>query len=247
MPSCQSPLAGDHWPPSLADHHIAYRAQVRAKVAAIRADQGVAGAAEQARALLVMARRHLEAARVRLVLVGGLPGTGKSTVAAALGEQAGWEVLRSDVVRKELAGLDPQASGAAAFGTGIYTREATDATYRALLERARPLLERGRTVVLDASWTDAEHRRWAEALAAATTSDLIELRCVAPAEVAAGRIRARAAAGRDPSDADEAVAAAMAASADPWPSAIELDTTPPVEEVAGAARAAVLAVPAPLD
>lgn len=240
-------LAGDHWPPSLADHHIAYRAQVRAKVAAIRADQGVAGAAEQARALLVMARRHLEAARVRLVLVGGLPGTGKSTVAAALGEQAGWEVLRSDLVRKELAGLDPQASGAAAFGTGIYTREATDATYRALLERARPLLERGRTVVLDASWTDAEHRRWAEALAAATTSDLIELRCVAPAEVAAGRIRARAAAGRDPSDADEAVAAAMAASADPWPSAIELDTTPPVEEVAGAARAAVLAVPAPLN
>jgi len=240
-------LAGDTWPPSLADHHIAYRAQVRAKVAAIRADQGVAGSAEQAQALLELARRHLEAARVRLVLVGGLPGTGKSTVAAALGEAAGWEVLRSDVVRKELAGLPPAASGAAPYGTGLYAPAATDATYRALLDRARPLLERGRTVVLDASWTRDEHRRWAAALADETASDLIELRCAAPTGVAAARIRARAAGGGDASDADEAVAAAMAATADPWPTAIDLDTTPAVDEVAEAARAAVRAVPAPLD
>src|SRR5690606_37169291 len=53
--------AGDAWPATLAHHHVAYRAQVRAKVSAIRADQGVADAAPKARALLDQCLRHLHA------------------------------------------------------------------------------------------------------------------------------------------------------------------------------------------
>ena len=217
--------AGDMWPASLAHHHIAYRAQVRAKVSAIRAEQGVNDAAPKAQRLLELSLAHLEAGRVRLVLVGGLPATGKSTLARGIGERSGALVIRSDVLRKERAGLAPHERAAASYQQGIYSRDATAATYADLLRRAEHALQRGQTVVLDASWTDDTHRVGARQLADETASDLVELRCVAPADITAARIVARAATGSDPSDADRPIATAMAAIADPWPTAITIDTT----------------------
>jgi aminoglycoside phosphotransferase family enzyme/predicted kinase len=217
--------AGETWPASLAHHHIAYRAQVRAKVAAIRADQGAVESVREAQALLDLAHRHAEAARVRLVLVGGLPGTGKSTLAAALGEALGAVVLRSDEIRKRLAGMPSDHSTAAAFEEGIYEAESTAATYAELADQARQALRLGESVILDASWTRAEHRALAARVAQETFSDITELRCDTPPEVAARRMRRRRDLGGDPSDADEAIAAAMAEKADPWPDAVVIDTT----------------------
>jgi aminoglycoside phosphotransferase family enzyme/adenylate kinase family enzyme len=229
--------SGGHHPASLAHHYVAYRAGVRAKVACIRAGQGVPAAVGEARDLLDLARRHLEAGRVRMVVVGGLPGTGKSTLARRLADRAGWAVLRSDEVRKELAGVEPSAHMAAAFAEGIYRPDFTEAAYGELLLRARQLLERGESVVLDASWTDAARRAEAAALADATVAELVELRCDAPAEVAAGRMGHREVG--DPSDATPAVAAAMAASADPWPTAVVIDTTADPETAEAAAADAL--------
>lgn len=227
----------------LLHHYVAYRAHVRAKVACLRyrqedpSDPARGAAADEARVLLELCDRHLDAARVRLVLVGGAPGTGKSTVAVGLAEATGWEVLRSDVVRKELAGLGPtDRAGAAAVGEGLYGAAMTEATYAELLARARPLLADGRSVVLDASWTRAEHRDAARALAVEAVADVVELRCELDPELAAARIRARAAEGTDASDADEAVAAVLAAAADPWPDAVVLDTSGRVEAVLDGAR-----------
>jgi aminoglycoside phosphotransferase family enzyme/predicted kinase len=221
--------ADDSWPASLVDHNLAYRAQVRAKVLAIRADQGDTDAARQARELLGLALDHLRAARVRLVLVGGLPGTGKSTIAAGVAETSGLELLRSDVIRKQLARLAPGLGATAGFGEGIYSPQATEATYDELLRRAEVGLSHGATVILDASWSVAARRSQARQVAQACAADVIELRCSAPVEVTAERMRARAEAGTDASDADEHIAAAMAAVADPWPEATELVTTGPVE------------------
>src|SRR5699024_2792240 len=123
---------------------------------------------------LALARRHLEAARVRLVLVGGLPGTGKSTLAAGLADALGAVLIRSDVVRKELAGLSSDDSAPAPYGAGIYAPTWTDATYHEVLRRAREALERGQTVVLDASWSDQSHRAEARRIADETVSDLVE-------------------------------------------------------------------------
>lgn len=223
--------SGDGWPASLAHHHIAYRAQVRAKVTAIRAAQGAEGAAEQARRLLDLCLAHLREAEVRLVLVGGRPGTGKSTVAAGLGEAIGAVVLRSDVIRKERAGLSPTDSAAAAFGEGIYSPAATDATYRDVLDRARHHLSMGETVVLDASWSREVHRALAREVASDTSSSLVELQCVLDPEVAAERIAERARRGGDPSDADADVAAAMASTEDDWPGSTPIDTASAPDEV----------------
>ncbi|HEY8544133.1 MAG TPA: AAA family ATPase, partial [Acidimicrobiales bacterium] len=238
--------ADDTWPPSLAHHHVAYRAHVRAKVTAIRAAQGDPAAAGEAGRLLDLALRHLEAGQVRLILVGGLPGTGKSTLAAGLGDALHATVLRSDEVRKELAGLAPTTPAPAAFGEGIYTEEATARTYATLLERATVGLRLGEVVVLDASWMDPEARARARRVAEAAAAELVELRCTAPPDVAAERMRARAKAGGDPSDATEEIAARMAAGAVPWPEATTIDTSGPAGATLQAARAAVEAVgPAP--
>jgi aminoglycoside phosphotransferase family enzyme/predicted kinase len=216
--------ADDTWPASLAHHHVAYRAQVRAKVAAIRAGQGDQPAAGEARRLLGLARRHLAVGAVRLVLVGGLPGTGKSTLADGLAGTLGATVIRSDVVRKELAGLRPDQPASAGFGEGLYTADVTDATYRELLRRAEVALGRGEVVVLDASWGSEHRRSKARAVATRTASDLVELLCRAPAETAARRMHHRRRRGGDPSDATPEIAAELARVEDPWPAAAVLDT-----------------------
>jgi len=218
-------FADDTWPASLAHHHVAYRAQVRAKVGAIRARQGAAPAADDARTMLALARRHLEAGAVRMVLVGGLPGTGKSTLATGLGELFGATVLRSDEIRKELAALPPEQPAPAAFGEGLYRPEATAATYGEVLARAGVALGLGESVILDASWTAEPWRARARDLAAGCHADLTELRCGTDPALAAQRIRHRLAAGRDPSDATPEIAAHLAAAEDPWPAATEVDTS----------------------
>lgn len=219
----------DGAPPSLVDHHIAYRAHVRAKVACLRVEQGDAQAAESARSHLVLAAAHLRRGRIRLVLVGGLPGTGKSTVAARLGERLGTVVLRSDVVRKELAGIAPDTRATSAVGTGLYSADRTDATYAALLQRAEGLLGLGHSVVLDATWASAALRHRAAAVAHATHSELVAVECRCPADLADARIAKRAATTHDPSDATAAVRRAMATTFDAWPDAIGIDTSSEVD------------------
>jgi aminoglycoside phosphotransferase family enzyme/predicted kinase len=226
--------SGESHPVSLAHHYIAYRAGVRSKVACVRTDQGVPAAADEARHLLSLASSHLEVGRVRLVLVGGLPGTGKSTLAAALADRTGWRMLSSDVIRKELLGVAPATRLAAKYGEGIYQPEHIVATYRELLARARHFLGHGESVVLDASWTDVRWRREAAEVARATASELVALRCYAPTDIAARRLIARDL--HEASDATPGIAVAMASAAAPWPEAAAVDTSCTIEESVANAR-----------
>ncbi len=230
-------LEHDHWPRSLEHHYVAYRAHVRAKVASLRhADRGDAASAAEAAALLALAQQHLEAGRVRIVLIGGLPGSGKTTLAVDLAHALGGEHLRSDAVRKERAGVAAGEHRAAPFGAGLYDAATTEATYAALLDEARHHVERGRSVVLDASWSDPQRRNDAAALAAATAADLVAFECRAPRSIIAKRLTARLAAGTDASDADLAVHDAMARRFAPWPEAVAVDAG---GNAADAVRAAV--------
>ncbi|HEU5161029.1 MAG TPA: AAA family ATPase [Streptosporangiaceae bacterium] len=228
--------AGDPAPPSLRHHYVAYRAFVRAKVACLRWSQGADAAAAEAGMFARIALRHLRAGAVTLAVVGGLPGTGKSTVAAALADRLGATLLASDRIRKELAGLAPEAPAGAAYGAGIYTAEWTRRCYEALLRRAEMLLARGETVIVDASFTAARDREAVAALGRRLAADVINLRCATPADQAARRLRTRP---RDVSDADPAIAARMAESAEPWPEAVTIDTSGAVERAVARAAAVV--------
>jgi uncharacterized protein len=219
-------LSGEGHPRSLLDHYVAQRACVRSKVACLRWEGGDHHAAADAETLLELARQHLERARVRLVLVGGVPGAGKSTLAEGLGSRLGWTVLRSDEVRKAQAGLDPLTPAPAAFRRGLYSPETTERVYAALLEQAGVALGHGESVVLDASWTSATWRARARRVAHDTAGDVVELRCHAPRAIAAARVSTR---GADASDATPAVSAALEALADDWPEAGVVDTSGPVD------------------
>ncbi|MGE3288041.1 MAG: AAA family ATPase [Pseudonocardia sp.] len=232
-------FSGDPAPASLVHHYVAYRAVVRLKVACLRHDQGDPQAAGEARLLALVALRHLREGAVRLVLVGGLPGTGKSTLAGRLADRFGATLLATDALRAQMPepgpphgddGSPPAARSPrpepARFREGRYTPQRVHRTYEALRERAALLLARGESVVLDASWTDAGERAAAARLAEEHGADLVELRCTAAPAVAATRILSR---GPTPSEATPAIAAAMAAAEDPWPRATPIDTEQPVE------------------
>ncbi|GAA2086559.1 AAA family ATPase [Actinomadura alba] len=213
-------------------YYVAYRAFVRVKVACLRWEQGDTAAATEAGRYAEIALRHLNAGAVSLVLVGGLPGTGKSALSEALGDRLGFTVLSSDRVRKELAELPPGVAAAAPYSTGIYDDSWTKRTYAELLRRTERLLSYGESVIIDASWTSARYR--ADAARIAAHSDLVSLICRTP--LAHERLRTRT---RGVSDADPMIAARMAEDADPWPDAIGIDTTGPIDDTIEHALSAV--------
>jgi len=216
-------FSAESHPESLIHHYIAYRAHVRAKVACIRHDQGDHAAAAEARRLLGICLHHLETVRVRLVLVGGLPAAGKSTLASRLADLLGYAVVRSDEIRKDLAGLAHDASAAAPVGEGLYKPELVEATYHEMLRRARLALERGVSVILDATWRDAHMREAARLLAQATCADLVEIDCTAPRSVRRARLARRK--GRVAASSDAKLEVLDCMKFDRWPGAVDVDTS----------------------
>lgn len=228
-------FAADPAPAALRHHYTAYRAFVRAKVACLRHEQCDADAASDVVRYADLTRRHLIRGSVRLTLVGGLPGTGKSTLAGSLADRFGAVLLSSDRLRKELAGLDPYRPAGAGYRQQLYQPETTARVYVELRSRAAALLARGESVVLDASWTSEDERVAATELAVLASADLVQIRCEAPAAVAAARLRHRQ---PTTSDADPVIAAAMACDADPWPEATTVATDVPPARSRAAAEVA---------
>jgi predicted kinase len=215
-------FSADPAPTALRHHYVAYRAFVRAKVGCLQAGQGDPHAAATARQLTGVTLRHLRAGAITVVLIGGLPATGKSALAGALASRLGCTVLSSDRVRKELAGVSPGEHSAADYGAGIYAPHWTERTYTELLRRAARLLAMGESVILDASWVSAGRRSAAASVAEAASADLVQLCCTAPSGITMQRMSRRQ---DDVSDASPVVAAQMAAVQEPWPEAIILDTS----------------------
>lgn len=226
-------FSGDTAPASLIEHTLSDRALIRSKVAALRAIEKGETVAPEGVALLRAAFDHSSRARVRMVLVGGLPGTGTSTLASGLADETGFALLRSDTIRRELAReLDIE-----------YDQASKDSVYDEMLQRARVLLENGENVILDASWTARQHRQQAEVVANDTMADLLAFRTDAPREVAFERIDERRSRGVDESQATPGVAAELARSADPWPEAHAFDTMRSVAATQQSALALVGATP----
>ncbi len=214
----------EHHPESLAHHYIAYRAHVRAKVACLRHEQGHAPSAALAQSYHRLCLEHLEEGRIRLVLVGGGPGVGKSVLAQGLSEQLRWPVLSSDETRKALAGVPADEHRFASPGEGLYDPETTDRTYERALAEAESLLSLGYSVILDASWSSDRHRDAARSAAGGFGAELIEIDCVLDPAVAKERIVRRLSNAWNPSDATPDVVDHLASVRDPWPTATSIDT-----------------------
>jgi aminoglycoside phosphotransferase family enzyme/predicted kinase len=195
---------------ALLPFYTAYRALVRAKVEGIELDEPEVSPDEKQRvhrrahAHWLVALGELEAAanRPALVLVGGLPGAGKSTLARGLGARARFHVLRSDVVRKQLAGVPEQQPATIGYQQGIYDAAWTQRTYDELLRRAGVILAEGERVIVDASFRTEAHRRQLLDAARAWGVPALMLHCVADEQAVHRRLAQRRG---DASDADWAV------------------------------------------
>lgn len=171
---------------------VAVRAAVRAHVAAAAGERG------EAAAYLALAREALEPHPPRLVALGGLSGSGKSTVAAALaplvGAVPGARVLASDRLRKRRFGVPVDRR----LGPEAYRPEVSTAVYADLRDEAAVVLAAGSAVIADAVHARADERRAIAAVAEAAGAPFLG----AWLDVPPDRLKARVAARRgDPSDA----------------------------------------------
>jgi uncharacterized protein len=223
--------SGDSPPPSLLDFYVASRAYVRVLVECLKGGGSGHSRWGDAARLLDVAEFHLQRGAVRLVLVGGPPGSGKSTLATWLGRHLKATVLRSDEVREE--------SGIPRGDERRYTTEQRDLVYERMCQRALANLTQGRSVVLDATWAARRWRVTASEVATRAVADLYEVRCECPPGLRSARIAGRRPTGAGTSEVTPSTADLLAATADPWPAAVPIDCSGPVEE---SGRAALVAV-----
>ncbi|MCA9220558.1 MAG: AAA family ATPase [Planctomycetales bacterium] len=234
----------DEPPEALRNFYRCYRACVRAKVCALRADQLTNHRADEAineaAEYLHLADRYAaDFARPLMLVVCGASGTGKSTVAAPLSQELGFVWLQTDAIRREMFGVSetpPQ------LNKGHYTTDKRQAVYNRMFDRADALLADGLSVILDGSFVSGEHRQAAAELARRRDVDLRFLWCDCPEPVASSRIQSRMAEGGSASEATSAVHHFHQASAD-WDFAglpfTPIDTTQSLPDITERVFAAV--------
>lgn len=196
----------------------AYRALVRAMVAALTSAEkeieaaARVGAREDARRYLAVAERAAWAAHMPfLIAVVGPSGTGKSTLAGALVARTAFAWLRSDVLRKQRAGLAALAHPADAERAALlYAPERSAEVYAALAAEAEALARAGRGGIIDATFRRRADRDRLRAAAARGAAPLLWIECRATPATVRDRLLTRAAQGTDPSDATWTVAEAQA-------------------------------------
>jgi hypothetical protein len=179
------------------DLYGAHRALVRVKVSLLTPSERP------------LAPRYLQAAEsalaprpVRLVLMCGLSGSGKTRIAHELAPLLDAVHLRSDVERKRMAGLGAGATSGSGVGTDLYSARRTGAVYDVLRDLAGQVLDGGMSVIIDASFMRREHRDAFAQLARSRGCKADIVHCTAPAQVLRRRVAERHAAGEDASEAD---------------------------------------------
>ncbi len=151
---------------------------------------------------LDMALAYLQPPEARLIAVGGLSGSGKSRLgrdlAPYIGAAPGARVVRSDVLRKRIAGVHPLDK----LGEQGYTPEMTQKTYQAVFDEARVVLATGHSVVADCVFSTPQERAAIEAVAAESDVPFVGFWLEAAPEVMAERVTTRT---KNASDADAEV------------------------------------------
>jgi hypothetical protein len=200
---------GDYSGVGVLRFYLAYRAMVRAKIAAIRARQRGAAKArhelKSCRSYLGLAHECLTRRRPALIITHGLPGCGKSTFAQLALERMGAIRIRSDVERKRLFGLAALADSKAQIDADIYSEDATRRTYARLKELARGLIAAGFPVIVDAAFLLHAEREGFRALAQEMAAPFVIASVQADAAVLAERLAQRSSRGNDASEAGIAV------------------------------------------
>ena len=201
-------VSGDFAGVELLRFYKVYRAMVRAKVAALRMQQPFLDKDEQQKlareyeSYIVLAENYIRDQPECLYITHGVSGSGKTTMARFVAGRLGAIHVRSDVERKRLFNLDPEASSDSMLNSGIYSAEATAKTFARLEQIAGSLLRAGHSVIVDATFLKQSKRRTFAELARQLAVPFAILDCAIDEQTARNRVQARMAAGQDASEAD---------------------------------------------
>jgi aminoglycoside phosphotransferase family enzyme/predicted kinase len=237
----------DQAPESLSAFFKSYRACVRGKVAVLRARQ-LTGPSSKSK--LSLARRYLDLADRYdellgppwLLVVCGASGTGKSTVAQAIAERLQMEVLRTDVVRREMIA----AKNLSSSPKDRYSAANRRSVYEEMYGRANELLASRTSVILDGTFLSRSSRAEALEIAERHGAHSLIVHCECPREVARARIAERTRQQVDPSEAPPEIVESQLEASEPdlpnWPS-LRLDTTQSVDLLVHKIVARMAAIP----
>jgi aminoglycoside phosphotransferase family enzyme/predicted kinase len=202
---------GDYAGLAVLPYYLVYRALVRALVDVIRSGQ-LQGSASEAKQLdeelhgyLDLAERWTQPRQPTLTITFGVTGSGKTSGTQPLVEREGAIRVRSDVERKRLFGLRPEAPSGAASGGGIYSREATDRTYQRLADCAAAVIRAGFPVIVDATFLTRRRRERFGKLAAELGAGFRIAEFAADDATLRQRVEERLREGKDASEATVAV------------------------------------------
>jgi hypothetical protein len=203
-------ISGDYDGVTLLPLYVVYRCLVRAKVAAIRRRERIAGESREEDSATLdhyckLAQVWLESRRPVLVVMNGLAGSGKTWLSTRLVTAMPAVRIRSDLERKRLFGLEEVADSDSGIASGIYDRKAGRAVYDRMFDGARSMLGAGFDVILDAAFLGTEARGRAKRIAADCGADFVIVQTTATQRTLEERLRQRRAAGKDASEADLAV------------------------------------------
>ncbi|MCE9553995.1 MAG: AAA family ATPase [Planctomycetes bacterium] len=225
----------DRPPAALTAFYKSYRACVRAKVTALRAQQippsERTAAAATCQVYLDLADQYAKQILPPILLVvRGLMGSGKSTLAAALADSLGLTMLGTDAVRRELYPPPPQP---AEYAAGIYAEADRQRVYEELFARVDRLLAAGSSVVLDGTFLTNALRHQAVETARAVGAVSLIVTCNCPEAITTQRMKKRQAQGDSLSDARPELLADQQRNDEPLPADLPLlsvDTILPLAE-----------------
>ncbi len=167
---CYIKASGDQDIEKIIKFYKCYRAMVRAKVNCFKTEDPYLNpdergeARRKAEVYFDLSRAYTLDNPVLLVNVG-LVGSGKTTMSKELAGRMGMVVISSDVVRKSLAGIHPSETRPSEIDSGIYSPHFSKLTYNTMFKQAKTWLERGVSVILDATFTHSESRQSARNIA----------------------------------------------------------------------------------
>ncbi len=183
---------------SLQNFYKCYYAYVRGKVISFRLGESSVTLEERAEEIGAASRyfdlAYTYSARLEkpaLVLMAGLTGTGKSVRAYSLAPRTGAEIIRTDILRKEMLHMAPAEKHYEAFGTGIYREEVTRKTYDKAIELASQKLTEGKSIIIDASYRSRADRQRALAAAERLKADFFIIECTCPENIIRKRLDMR--------------------------------------------------------
>ena len=150
----------------IIDFYKCYRASVRGKVESLKSEEKEIPEGEKK----ASGRRARDYYRLSLryavlgskpagIVVFGLIGTGKSTLAGSISKELSCDLFSSDIIRKGMFGITPTERRFESFDRGIYSKGVTDKVYGEIIKMGKKSLEDGKSVVIDASFSKRKYRK----------------------------------------------------------------------------------------